>query len=314
MGKKEKNSGKVKDKRSNRPFFIVMMLFIVIVPASIFFINEQSKPKSTNKVDRDKNPYEENTPAFYDWKAARALEPLAKDMMQVPSPYKFIKKGIDKVEEYCWMALDMDTTFTSSWEKLGYIYAYMHGKQSLLVLKSLEGKGTEEEILQQKAEVAKNFIKANLYYDKALEFGSGDSANVYYEKAGAARLQNHTDHVALYLQKAFMVKPESIKYETELIDAYLYAGRYNQALAQNEQFHKKYPNHEFYYRTLGGFYTFQGEEEAGIFYYEQAAELGSKPEVSMLLHKHYQQLGDTAKMEYYLQKVYDAQNNYQPPK
>ncbi|MEJ2594181.1 MAG: hypothetical protein P8100_03430 [bacterium] len=264
-------------------------------------------------MDKNKNPYEENTPEFYDWQATQSLEPLAKDMMQTPSPYRFIKGGIDKVESYCWQALDMDTTFTSAWEKLGYIYAFMHGKQSLLVLKSYEDRGLEEESFQQKAVVAENFIKANLYYDKALEFGSKDSAGVYYAKAGAARLQKHYEHEALYLQKALKMEPERKKYEMELIEAYLYSGRYNQALAQNEQFHKKYPDHEFYYRTLGGYYYYLGEKEAGLFYYEEAAERGSKPEVSMLLHKHYQTLGDTAKEAYYLQKVYDAQNNYQPP-
>ena len=312
MGKKNNSKVSSGKKKSNRPFFIIILVLIIVVPGSIFIINEKTKPGAAQKTNKNENPYEENTPGYYDWKAARTLEPLAKDMMQTPSPYKFIKSGIDKVEEYCWQALDLDTTYTSSWEKLGYVYAFMHGKQSLLVLKSYEDRGMSDEALQQKAEVAKNFLKANLYYDKALEFGTKDSAEVYYAKAGAAKLQNHTDHVALYLQKAFKLKPDNKKYETELIEAYMYAGRYNQALAQNEQFHKKYPNHEFYYRTLGGYYYYLGEKEAGLFYYEEAAEKGSKPEVSMLLHKHYQDLGDTTRADYFLKKVFEARANFKP--
>ena len=290
----------------------MMFLLIIVVPASIYFLNEQSKPKSQKSEGKQENPYEENTPEYYDWKATRSLAPLAEDMKQVPSPYKFIKSGIDKVEEYCWQALDLDTTFTPCWERLGYIYAFMHGKQALLVEKTYADKGMEDEALTQKARVAENFVKANFYYDKALEFGTKDSAGVYYQKAAAAKLLDHYDHVALNLQKAYALKPGNKKYEMELIEAYLYAGRYNNALSQNEQFHKKYPNHEFYYRTLGGYYTFLGEEEAGVFYYEKAAELGSKPEVSMLLHKHFQDLGDTAQAAYYLKKVQEARASYQP--
>ena len=310
MGKNRNNKKTTTGKKSNRPLFIVLLVFIIVVPTSVYFINEQTKPKTEKKSDE--NPYDEDTPAFYDWKAAKALKPLAKDMMQVPSPYKFIKKGIEEVEEYCWKALDIDTTYTSSWEKLGYVYAFMHGKQSLLVLKSLEDRDLTEEAVQQKGEVAKNFIKANLYYDKALEFGTKDSAGVYYAKANAAKLRLYYDHVVLSLQKAFKIEPENKKYETELIEAYMYAGLFNKALAQNELFKKKYPDHEFSYRTLGGYYYFKGEEEVGVFYYEKAAELGSKPEVGMLLHKHFMDLGDTTKANYYLQKVYEARVNFKP--
>lgn len=306
-----KNRKKESSKKSNRSLIIVLLIFIVVVPVSVYFINEQSKPKTAE--DANKNPYDEGTSAFYDWEAAKRIEPLAKDMMKTPSPYKFIKDGIDEVEDYCWQALDLDTTFTSSWEKLGYIYAFMHGKQSLLILKSAEeGETSPEELLEKRAEVARNFIKAELYYNKALEFGSKDSAGVYYALANAAKLQLRNDHVVLNLQKAFKMEPDNKKYESELIEAYMYAGLFNQALAQNELFKKKYPKHEFSYRTLGSYYYYKGEEEVGIYYYEQAAELGSKPEVGMLLHKHFIELGDTTKANYYLEKVYEARANYRP--
>ena len=312
MGKKGNSTKNTPQKKSNRSLLFALLFFVIVVPTSVYFINKQSTKKDPSKTGPQENPHKEGTSAYYDWEAARNLDLLAPKMMEVPSPYRFIKGGIDLIEENCWKALDLDTTYTPSWEKLGYVYAFMHGKQSLLVLKSLEDRGLTDQLEAQRAEVATNFLKSNLYYSKALEFGTPDSAAVYYAMAGSSRLQLNYPYVALNLQKAFELKPDNMKYHSELIEAYLYAGEFARAIAENEQFAKKYPEHEFYYRTLGGYYYSKGEEEAGIFYYEKAAEAGSKPEVSMLLEKHFRDLGDTTKANYYIRKVYEARNSYRP--
>lgn len=292
---------------------IVAVLIFVSVSAVIYFSGEENSLPG-NQARQQDNKSSSNTAADYDKEARKMLEPLAIEMGKEVSPYKFILPGIQKVEELTWNALDLDSTFTPAWERLGYIYSQMHGKQSMLRYNSFLKQGKKDLVAAEKESILLNFAKANLYYDKALEFGCSDSANIYYQKAAAAGLQMLQYYVAENMLKAHELEPQNRKYEVKLIEAYMKLGDFEKALKRNEIYMKKYPESDIPYLNLGGYYYFMGDTATAMGYYQQAADMGSKPEVGKILHKYYMDHGYPDRAEYYLKKAYEAHSTYDPEK
>ena len=247
---------------------------------------------------------------YYDQEAQIRLDRVIKNMSFDASPYQFIIKLIDKVEEYCWKALDVDTTYTPSWEKLGYLYSQIHGKQSMKRYNSYLKRGEKEKLKLEEEVVALNFAKAELYYNKALEFGTDDSARIYFQKAAAADIQKNMNRSVVNMRKAVELEPDNRQYETKLIETYMYAGMFDEALRQNETYREKYPESDVPYLNLGGYNYFNGDTLEAVKYYKIAIEKGTKPEVAMLLHKYYASKGDSITAKYYLKKLDESRATY----
>lgn len=313
----KKNRETVTKEQNGKTKKILAVLFAVVILVSVstvLFFGDNSENKQGKKSAQKEADTFTHTAAGYNKEARRMLAPLAIEMEKDVSPYKFILSGIEKVEELTWKALDIDTTLTTAWERLGYVYSQMHGKQSTLRYKSFAKQGKTELLKQEEESILLNFAKADLYYNKALEFGASDSAAIYFQKAAAAGLQQKQDYVIINLQKAHKADPKNRKYEAKLIEAYMYGGKFQQALSQNEQFRKKYPESDIPYLNLGGYYYFHGDTATAMGYYQQAADMGTKPEVGKLLHKYYIDHGFPDRAEIYLQKSYEAYGNYDPEK
>jgi len=315
MNKKKHISTSENRNKSTKRILALALVGLVMISLAVIFFFSNDKKAIKNKSNADVSTQtEQKTAAEYDLEARKMLEPLALQMNKDVSPYKFILPGVQNVEELTWNALDIDTTLTTAWERLGYIYSQIHGKQSVLRYKSYLKQGKEDEVIEEKKNISLNFAKAQLYYDKALEFGCSDSADIYYQKAAAAGLQMLQYYVVEYMKKAHEVEPENRKYEAKLIEAYMQMADFDNALKLNEIYMKKYPDSDIPYLNLGGYYYHIGDTAEAMGYYQQAADMGSKPEVGKLLHKYYMDHGYPDRAEYYLQKAREAYSAYDPDK
>lgn len=256
----------------------------------------------------------ENSAGYHNYIADKNLKPLIIEMAKPVSPYFFIRKAIKAVEDETWKTLDLDTAFAPGYERLAYIQAQIHGKQAMLRYESAMEKGDTVKIKEEEKTALTYLLQAQTYYLKALEFGSTDSANVYYMMAEAFALQYRNEEAARYLIKAIKMEPLNRKYNAKLIDAYLHAGLFNQAISQNEIYRNKFPDSDVPDRNLAGYYYFRGDTLLAIQHYEMAIDKGTKPEVGKFLHKYYSKKGDTEKANYFLQKAYEAERYYDPEK
>ena len=250
----------------------------------------------------------------YNNRAQQILDPIIVEMAKPVSPYKFVLRSLKEAERYTWMALDIDTTMTDAWRRLGYINSHIHGKQSLLRYESYKKKEMPEKVIEEEKNAILYFTKANLYYDKALEFGTEDSAGIYYLKSEAATIQHLYDKAAINLRKAIQIDDNNRKYQAKLIEAFLNGGRFQNALNENGRYKRRYPDSDIPYLNLAGYYYHIGDTIAAIENYETAIEKGTKPEVGKFLHHYYTQHGDPEKANYFLQKAYEAELNYDPEK
>lgn len=294
----------------NRLFPILVILILVTITSCDAQSQKDKKRKAKVKtMTEQKN---DGSAEYYDYEAKRRLDQVIKEMSQEVSPYDLIIKLINRTEEYCWKALDVDSTYTPGWEKLGYLYSQVHGKQSLLRYNSARNRGETEKMKNEENVIALNFTKANLYYDKALEFGTEDSAGIYFQKAAAADMQGHMSLSVANMLKAVETEPDNRKYETKLIESFMYAGMFDKALNQNEIYRKKYPESDVPYINLGGYYYFNGDTIKAIENYKIAIEKGTKPEVAILLNNYYSSHNDTATANFYLGKLEEIKANYNP--
>jgi tetratricopeptide (TPR) repeat protein len=250
----------------------------------------------------------------YEGHADRILKNVKVEMAKSVSPYKFILKNIKDIERYSWQALDIDSTLTSSWERLGYVNAQIHGKQAILRYESYKKQNKPEKVTEEEKNIITYFTKANLYYDKALEFGTDDSARVYFGKSEAAVVQKRFDQSAIELLKAIKLDPENPKYKAKLIEAYLYGGRFQKALTQIELYKRAYPDSDEPYVYMAGYYYNMGDTLQAIGEYEKAIDKGTRPDVGKFLARYYSQLNDTAKVKYYMEKAREAEATYDPEK
>ena len=289
----------------------MLLVFILMGTAACQSSAEKSKKKEAvvKTMTKEKN---DGSVEYYDYEAQRHLDKVIQEMSAEASPYDFIIKLINSVEEYCWKALDVDTTYTPSWEKLGYLYSQVHGKQSMLRYNSYLKKGNKEKQKLEEDVVTLNFTKAELYYSKALEFGTDDSAGIYFQKAAAADILKNMSLVVVNMHKAVELEPDNRLYETKLIESYMYAGMFDEAFRENENYRNKYPKSDVPYLNLGGYNYFSGDTLEAIKNYKIAIEKGTKPEVAMLLHKYYSTKGDTAMANFYLKKLDEMRATYIP--
>lgn len=248
----------------------------------------------------------------YEDRAERLFQKMKVKMAEPVSPYKFVVKSINKVEEYTWLVLDEDTTYTRGWERLGYIYSHFHGKQAMLRYDSYAKQGMPDKVVEEEKNAIVYFSKAYLYYDKALEYGAPDSANIYFLKSEAATFQRVYDFAAVNLQHAVDLAPGKRKYQAKLIEAYLKGGRFESALSQIDKYKVSFPDSDIPYIHLAGYYYNIGDTLKAIKNYEIAIEKGTNPNVGKFLEQYYLKHGDKEKASFYLEKAYEAKTNYDP--
>lgn len=309
---KKKNSNKSKGNKTsqkpglNKTLYIAIASIIVLILVGFFLAENKLLPGQKNGSTQDSETIE------YEKTADKYLVAVKVEMAKPVSPYKFIIDAIDDVEKYSWMALDIDSTLSTSWERLGYVYAQVHGQQAMLRYESYKTQDQPEKIIEEEKNVILYFAKANLYYDKALEYGSKDSAYIYYLKSEAAVIQRLYDQAALSLVSATYLDPKYRKYKAKLIEAYLNGGRFDRALIQINQYKTMFTDSDVPYIHLAGYYYNIGDTIASIENYELAIEKGTKPDVGKFLHNYYTQHNNPEKAEYYLQKAYEAKAVYDP--
>jgi tetratricopeptide (TPR) repeat protein len=306
--KKNITNKKAEQKQANKkiPIIIVSGIIIIAIAATIIFMANRPSGRLIERVQVEEQELD------YETKAERLFQKMKLKMSEPVSPYKFVVKSINKVEEYTWKVLDEDTTNTVAWERLAYVNSHFHGKQALLRYESYKNQGIPEKVEEEEKNAIMFFAKANLYYAKALEFGSADSANVYYMMSEAAEFQHLYDYSAINLKKAIELAPDKRIYQSKIIEAYLKGGRYDFALKQIENYKTTHPESDVPYVHLAGYYYNVGDTLDAIKNYEIAIEKGTKPEVGKFLHHYYQQHGNDEKANFYLEKAYEAQSNYNP--
>lgn len=282
---------------------------VVVLLAGYFIINGNIFSKKKRQVMNL-----EERAVEYNKQAELILEPLLVELSKDVSPYQFILKTLKEVERYTWMALDIDTTMTVAWRRLGYINSHIHGKQALLRYESYKTREMPDKVIEEEKNAIQYFAKAELYYNKALEFGTTDSADIYFLKSEAAGMQHNYDWVVINLNSAIHLNPENRKYRANIIEAYLNGGRFPNALNQIDQYKRRFPDSDIPYLYLAGYHYNMGDTLVAIQNYEIAIEKGTKPEVGKFLHHYYTQKGEVEKADFYLQKAYEANTNYNPEK
>jgi len=303
---KQENSFK-KRSRANRWITVIAGLTLLIIAG--YHIYDIKFSGNKKKILTPKERIVE-----YEKHADGILKNVKVEMAKPVSPYHFILKNIKAVEHYSWLALDIDTTLTTSWERLGYVYAQIHGQQALLRYESYKKQKKPDKVTEEERNIILYFKKANLYYDKALEFGADDSANIYFEKSEAAMLQKLYDQSAINLKEAIKLDPDNRKYKAKLIEAYLYGGRFQNALTQIELYKRAYPDSDVPYVYLAGYYYNMGDTLQAIEEYKKAIDKGTKPDVGKFLAHYYTELNDTVKAKYYIEKAHEAESTYDPNK
>lgn len=305
---------KAENGQTKRLAGVWILILLILIPYGALTLNRNKDWANEKSIFDHDLPLLEKSAYVNNMYAAKRLIPIANAMNKKVSPYKFILPVIKEVETYTWKALDVDTTYIEAWERLGYLNAEFFGNQSLRRLKSFTDSGKKEKAEQEEVKVLEYFTKADIYYNKALEYGPEDSAYIYFLKSEAARLQQNFDRQAIDLLEASRIDPDNRKYKARLIEAYLYGGRYADALAANEQYRKKYPDSDIPYLNLGGYYYFKGDTTRALSFYRIAIKKGTKPEVGKLLARYYTEHGNVDSANYYLQKAYEAQATYKPEK
>lgn len=294
--------------KGNKKALFIVAGIIAIAIAGYYMVDGNQHKSEKKGLSQEERKVE------YDKHAQELLDPLLVELAKTVSPYKFIKGRLSEVEKYTWMALDIDSTYTPSWTRLGYIYTMIHGKQAQLRYKSYKNKQEPDKVKEEEKNIILYFAQGHLYFDKALEFGTDDSANVYFLKAEAFTLQRLYDKAAIHLLEAIKLDPDNRKYKAKLIEAYLYGGRFPNALAQIERYKRTFPDSDIPYVYLAGYYYNLGDTLKTISNYETAIEKGTKPDVVKFVHHYYKTHGDEEKANFYLQKLYEAQASYDPDK
>lgn len=317
MGEKEhigknKSNNKVNQTDVKKKRVIGLIGFIIILAIAVVLFN-QNRTGDLFGFGKKEIPAKQQAKEYDDY-AGELLEPIKVEMAKPVSVYKFMLNSIEQVETLLWKGLDLDTTLATAWEKLGYINAQFHGRQALLRYESFKNQGMEEKMLEEEKNAIVYFAQADVYYDQAIESGHAHPDRIYYQKAEASFIQYNYEVAAINLLKAVELNPEERMYKARLIDAYLYAGKFNRALTRIEVYRREYPESELPYRNLGSYYLFQGDTSAGIRYYMEAVEKGTKPEVGKLLYKYFSELGDKENADYYLQKAHEAEVSFDPEK
>lgn len=309
-GRPEQDSGR-RESRGKTKFIGLIALIILIGIAAVVF--NRYRPGGLSGIFKKETPPEQLAQEYNQY-AGELLEPIKVEMVKPVSPYKFMLSSIEKVEKLLWDGLDLDSTMATAWEKLGFINAEFHGKQALLRYESYRKKGKEDKQIEEERNALQYFAQAEVYYDKAIEFGHPLPDRIYYLKAEAFFAQFRYEQAAVNLLKAVEINPDERKYKARLIDAFLHSGNFSRALTRMELYRREYPESELGYRNLGSYYLFMGDTSAAIVYYMDAAERGSKPEVSRLLYQYFKDLGDEERAAYYRQKAYEAEVSYDPEK
>jgi Flp pilus assembly protein TadD len=306
--KKEREQNELHSGSGQRKIILILGIIIVLGGAIVLLVQYNDGLSSNFSPEQTAKEKARE----YDAYAGQLLEPIIIEMAAPVSPYKFKLNSIEEVETLLWKGLDLDTTLTTAWEKLGYITSRFHGKQAMLRYESYAKQEKQEEAAQAEQEAVIYFAQADVYYDKALEFGHAEPDEIYYQKAEAATLRYDYGKAIELIILAIREDPRERKYRARVAEYNLYAGRFAQAVERLDQYKTLYPDSEFAYRNLGSYYLYRGDTAKAVGYYAEAIERGTKPEVGKYLTRYFKEKGDMESAEYYRQKAIEAEINWNP--
>jgi tetratricopeptide (TPR) repeat protein len=252
--------------------------------------------------------------AAYEKLAEEEMDLLRREMAKPVSTYKFIQKQIKRAEDYSWSALELDSTLTSSWERLAYINSHIHGEQAFRRFESFTSRGDKEKAAEAEKEALKYFTQADIYYNAALKFGSEDSAYVYFLMGEALEIHYAYDAAVMFYQDAARIRPEVRKYEARFIRAMFFSQNSDQALYYNEKYREKYPESDIPYLNYALYYYNMGDTVQAVDNYEKAVNKGTRPEVGKFLYDYFMSHGDPERAAFYKEKSLEAQSTWDPEK
>ncbi len=189
---KDRRKGVKEQKTSNTKMLWAMIAGLAVLVVIILILNKIDRTPATKekeksgdeKIDKIKN---------YEFLADEKLYYIKIEMAKEVSPYKFILRDIEKVENLSKSALKLDSTLTTSWERLGYVNSHIHGHQAFKRYQSYTNREMKDEAKQAEKEALTYFVLAEAYYKKALEYGPIDSANIYLLWGESYELQEGFD-------------------------------------------------------------------------------------------------------------------------
>lgn len=308
--------GKNSNKKSsgNKFVWITVAILVVLVAIILVLAKVDLSPGKKAKEPQTEEELKASKIKNFEMLADEKLYYIKIEMAKDVSPYRFLVKDVETVESWSKSALKLDSSLVSSWERLGYVNSHIHGDQAFKRYESYTNRDMPDKAAEAEQQAVSYFGAAELFYNKALEFGTNDSAHIYSLIAESYEKHKAFEAASIFYQKALELEPDNRKYEANHIRALLTSGNAEQALYYNDRYMEKYPESDLPYLNYAMYYYNQGDTVRTVKYYEQAVEKGTRPEVGRFLYMYFDQHGDQVKAEYYKEKSMEADSIWDPEK
>lgn len=287
---------------------IVLLVLLLVVPSQLITRERNMAWKTDIFLYRNDVTIYPQSAFINNILGRERLKPVKVEMAKEVSPYKFIISDIKEVENYSNAAVNIDSTLSESWERLGYVSAEIHGWMAVRRMESYTNQKKEVQSEMEEANADQYIETANKYYDNALKYNCPDSAFIYFRKASAYRINYQFDSSLENFELALDLAPENKKYRAEYVQTLLKAGKFKEALVANDQLMKRFPESDIPYLNLAGYQYFAGDTVSAVKNYEIAIQKGTKrPEVGKLLYYYYKNKGDIERANYFMDRSYEAE-------
>ena len=294
------------DKTNKRIFWVSLLIVLIIIPFGYYVRIRNAQWRTEYSLYSADMPKLWNSVKANNLYAHELMKKVNRELAKPVNPYKFIVGMIDKAEKHYQQAVNLDSTHATAWNNLGIIYSKIHGNQAKLRMQSHIQNNRSDKVELEKINSQKYFKSAIVYFHNAIdinpEFGSA-----YFNLGNTYDFQNKYDSSIVYFQKAIDVDGGEIVSMSRLANAYYLNNQPYKAVAQNEEIIIKYPESDMPFINLGN-YAFRAKDTINaVGYYKKAVELGTKPQVGILLNKYYTSIGDKKLADYYLRKSQESE-------
>jgi protein O-mannosyl-transferase len=293
--------------KRNKNLILVSALIVLIIIPYGYYTRVRNKQWKTHY-----SLYSADMPRL--WNSVKANNLYAHELMKKANielakpvnPYKFIVGIINKAEKHYAQALRLDSTHSSAWNNLGIINSKIHGNQAKLRVNSHLQHNKPKKAEEERIKSEKYFNASIDYFKKAIKYNQ-KFGSAYFNLGNAYELQNNYDSAIVYFKTAVEVDGGEIVSMSRLANAYYLNNQPLEAIRQNEEIIKQYPESDMPYINLGN-YAFKANDTINaIKFFKKAVELGTKPEVGKLLSNYYSSIGDKKNSDYYLRKSYESE-------
>ncbi len=292
-----------------------LLSLLYVVPAGYWVHVRDQQWYSQYSLFRSDMPFLEESVKANDLWAGELMKRVGEELQKPVNVYHFATGVIREAEMHYNKALELDSTFYSSWLNLGAIYSKIHGYQAKLRYQAYMSRKDSVNAVKAKQQMDDYFKKAFYYFGQAKKY-MPEHANglLYYDMAKTYEMEYRLDSAAKYYQKAIAIDSTFIGSRSKLANVYFQMGKYQDALKENQKIMEMEPDADIPYINIGNYYISFGDTTAAIKYFEEAIVKGTRPEVGKLLSKFYTIKGDREKANYYRQKAEEAKKTYDPNK